>query len=87
MKDESKQSSQPTHEDAFDVIDTNETESINQALLLINHSEFEVLQVKKFQSVNSYVQQISTNETFRKFLLTNSDRTLRLYQIDYENMA
>lgn len=56
MKDESKHSSEHTHEDAFDVIDISETESINQALLLINHSEFEVIQVKKFQSANSYVQ-------------------------------
>jgi hypothetical protein len=79
MKDESKQSSEHTHDEAYDFIDVIEIDSINQALQLINHSEFEVLQVKKFQSVNSYVQQISTNETYTKFLLTNSDRTLRLY--------
>lgn len=79
MKDESKQSSEHTHEEEFDVIEVNEIDSINQALQLINHSEFEVLQVKKFQSVNSFVQQISTNENYTKFLLTNSDRTLRLY--------
>jgi hypothetical protein len=79
MKDESKQSSEHTHEEPFDVIEVSEIDSINQALQLINHSQFEVLQVKKFQSLNSNVQQISTNETFTKFLLTNSDRTLRLY--------
>jgi hypothetical protein len=79
MKDESKQSSEHTHEEPFDFIEVSEIDSINQALQLINHSQFEVLQVKKFQSLNSNVQQISTNETFTKFLLTNSDRTLRLY--------
>jgi hypothetical protein len=55
MKDESKQSSDHTHEEPFDVININETDSINQALQLINQSEFEVLHVKKFQSANSYV--------------------------------
>ena len=79
MKDESKHSSEHTHEEPFDIIEASEIDSINQALQLINHFEFEVLQVKKFQSLNSNVQQISTNETFTKFLLTNSDRTLRLY--------
>lgn len=79
MKDESKNSSEHSHEEPFDIIEVSEIYSINQALQLVNQCEFEVLEVKKFQNLNSNVQQISTNETFTKFLLTNSDRTLRLY--------
>jgi hypothetical protein len=32
------------------------------------------------------VQQISVNEVFTKFLLTSTDRVLRLYEIDYAIM-
>jgi hypothetical protein len=56
MKDESKPSSQQSaHDEAMDVIDNEEAESINLALELINHKDFEVLLIKKFQSNNSFV--------------------------------
>lgn len=69
-----------------EVIDKEDAEQINQALQSINNDEFEIMQIIRFQSSNSYAQQVSVNEDFTKFLLTSSDRTLRLYEIDYDNM-
>lgn len=40
----------------------------------------------RFQSTNSFAQQISMNDSFTKFLITSSDRALRLYEIDYAIM-
>ena len=53
---------------------------------LLNNKDFEILQIARFTSLSSYAQQISVNDSFTKFLLTSSDRALRLYEIDYKNI-
>lgn len=66
------------------MIDTDDAEQVNQALELVNSQEYEVMQLHRFKYQNAHGQHLSVNETCTKFLLTSSDRTLRLYELDFD---
>jgi WD40 repeat protein len=53
----------------------------------INSDLFEVVAIQRFKNQNCFVQHLSVNEDSDHFLCTCSDRALRLYKIDTNELA
>ena len=87
-KDEDEEMKDASQTDqSNDTIELEEIDLLNIGIDLFNSKDFEILQIARFTTLSSYAQQISVNEGFTKFLMTNSDRSLRLYEINYGSIS
>jgi len=83
--EEMKEASQQKEE--RDSIEQEEVEQFIAGLDLLNSVDFDILSMSRLPNVTTIAQQIAINEGFSKFLMTSSDRSLRLYGIDYQALA